>query len=234
MYRGPLFLSSDFKRAVQVEEEEQQCRDRYDQRDCQPKRIRTVLFPDGVVLALQESGGFQRGGDRLVQQEDQRGVEHRFRHIEREEQGNDQRFDVLDGYVHVERRDEKVCTDHDGGHHDDGQTHAEQCTEHIARARVDEAADADENDAGEDVHDVAVDAGAADGHKLDGGNEQGHGEAVRRSEEHGSDGHDGVLEIEGKERDFEMEENAADVRQCGEYADCGERADLLVGEGFFC
>jgi len=218
---------------VQVQEEEQQGCGRYDQRDRQCERVHAVFCADGVVFALQESGGFQGGGDRLVQQEHQRRIEDRFRQVEGEEQGNDQGFDFLDGYAHVERRDEEVRAEHDGGHADDGETHAEQRAEQVAAAGVDKAADADEDHAGEDVHDVAVDTGTADGHQLDRGDDQGHGEPVCGPEEHGTDGHDGVFEVEGKEGNLEMEENTADVREGGEDTDRGKGTDFLIGEGFF-
>ena len=234
MYLEQLFLSYDFKRTVQVQEEEQQRRDGYDQRDGQRERIRTVLDTDGVVLALQETCGFQGVGNRLIQQEDQRCVEDRLGHVEGEEQGNDQGFDFFDGHTHVERRDNEVGTDHDGGHAGNGETHTKQGAEQISAARVDKAADADEDDAGEDVHDVTVDTGTADGHQFDGGDDQGHGETVSGTEEHGTDGHDGILEVEGEEGNLEMEENTADVCESREDTDCGEGTDFLVGESFFC
>ena len=56
-------------------------------------------------------------------------------------------------------------------------------------------------------------AGAADGDKLhQTGDEYGY-KACHRPEEHGADGHDGILQIKGQERHFEVKEHTAYVGQ---------------------
>ena len=215
---------------MQVHEEEHERGDRNHERDHQCGKLRLVHDTYFVVFALQETCGLQCRGDRLVEQEYQCGVEDRFCQVEGKEERQNQRADILNGDVHVERGDEEVCGEHDHGHGDHGGDHAEHCAEHAAVACVDEAAEADENHAGDDVHDVAVKTGAADGREFDGGDDQRHGEAVGGTEEHGADGHDGVLEVEGEEGYFEVEEDAAYVGERAEDADCGEGTCLFVGE----